>query len=97
MSLLAVFAKPALNHLGNLNLILFFVLFVGVFVSSSVPIAFGFGVATLSYLALTTQMPLSVVVGRMAEGMSALVLLAVPLFVLLGLLIEMSGGHERAH
>jgi TRAP-type C4-dicarboxylate transport system permease large subunit len=33
-------------------------------------------------VALTTSMPLSVVVGRMAEGMSALVLLAVPLFVL---------------
>jgi len=91
VSFLAVLAKPVLNHLGNLNLILFFVVLVGVFVSSSVPIAFGFGVATLSYLAVATQMPLSVVVGRMAEGMSALVLLAVPLFVFLGLLIDMSG------
>ena len=91
MSLLAVVVKPLLGRLGNLNLILFFVVLVGVFVSSSVPIAFGFGVATLSYLALTTQMPLSVVVGRMTEGMSTLVLLAVPLFVLLGLLIEMTG------
>ena len=91
VSLLAILAKSPLARLGNLNLILFFVVLVGVFVSSSVPIAFGFGVATLSYLALTTQMPLSVVVGRMAEGMSAMVLLAVPLFVFLGLLIEMSG------
>lgn len=91
MSLLAILAKPLLNRLGNLNLILFFIVLVGVFVSLSVPIAFGFGVATLSYLSLTTQMPLSVVVGRMTEGMSTLVLLAVPLFVLLGLLIEMTG------
>ncbi|MFI5341368.1 MAG: TRAP transporter large permease subunit [Candidatus Methylomirabilales bacterium] len=91
MSLLAIAAKPLLIRLGNVNLILFFVVLVGLFVSSSVPIAFGFGVATLSYLALTTAMPLSVVVGRMAEGMSALVLLAVPLFVLLGLLIDMTG------
>jgi tripartite ATP-independent transporter DctM subunit len=89
--LLAIIAKPLLGRLGNLNLILFFVVCVGVFVSSSVPIAFGFGVATLSYLALTTQMPLQVVVGRMTEGMSTLVLLAVPLFVLLGLLIDMAG------
>jgi tripartite ATP-independent transporter DctM subunit len=91
VSLLAIVAKPILARLGNLNLVLFFVVLVGLFVSSSVPIAFGFGVATLSYLSLTTQMPLSVVVGRMAEGMSSLVLLAVPLFVLLGLLIDMAG------
>jgi len=91
MSLLAILAKPLLNHLGNLNLILFFIVLVGVLVIISVPIAFCFGVATLSYLSLTTQMPLVVVVGRMTEGMSTLVLLAVPLFVLLGLLIEMVG------
>jgi tripartite ATP-independent transporter DctM subunit len=91
VSLLAVFAQPILARLGNLNLILFFLVLVGVFVSSSVPIAFAFGVATLSYLSLTTSMPLVVVVGRMTEGMSTLVLLAVPLFVLLGLLIEMTG------
>ena len=35
--------------------------------------------------------PLTVVVGRMDEGMSHLILLAVPLFVFLGLLIEMTG------
>jgi len=88
---LALLAKPFLDRLGNVNLILFFAVLVGLFVGFSVPIAFGFGVATLSYLTLTTSMPLQVVVGRMTEGMSALVLLAVPLFVLLGLLIEMAG------
>ena len=87
----AVLAKPFLAPLGNWNLVLFFALLVAILVGASVPVAFGFGVATLSYLALTTEMPLSVVVGRMAEGMSALVLLAVPLFVLLGYLIEMTG------
>ena len=91
VSLVAVLAKSFLARLGNVNLILFFVVLVGLFVSSSVPIAFAFAVATLSYLALTTPMPLSVVVGRMTEGMSTLVLLAVPLFVLLGLLIDMAG------
>lgn len=91
VSLAAVLAKSFLARLGNVNLILFFVVLVGLLVSSSVPIAFAFAVATLSYLALTTPMPLSVVVGRMTEGMSTLVLLAVPLFVLLGLLIDMAG------
>ncbi len=55
------------------------------------PIAFAFGLAVFGYLALTTQTPLMVLVGRMDEGMSHLILLAVPLFVFLGLLIEMTG------
>ncbi len=91
MSLLAILAKPILNVIGNLNLILFFVILVGVLVFISVPIAFSFGVATFSFLSLTTQIPLVIVVNRMTEGMSTLVLLAVPLFVLLGFLIEMTG------
>ena len=36
-------------------------------------------------------MPISVVIGRMDEAMSHMVLLAVPLFVFLGLLMEMTG------
>ncbi|TAM91458.1 TRAP transporter large permease subunit [bacterium] len=84
-------AKPALLAMGNANLVVFFVVIVAICVGIGVPIAFSFGVATLSYLTLTTSVPLSVVVGRMSEGMSGLVLLAVPLFVLLGLLMEMTG------
>jgi tripartite ATP-independent transporter DctM subunit len=60
-------------------------------VFAGVPIAFAFGLAILGYLALTTRTPLSVLVGRMDEGMSHLILLSVPLFVFLGLLIEMTG------
>ena len=45
----------------------------------------------IGYLALTTGTPLMVLVGRMDEGMSHLILLSVPLFVFLGLLIEMTG------
>jgi len=56
-----------------------------------VPIAFAFGLAIFGYLALTTRTPLMVLVGRMDEGMSHLILLAVPLFIFLGLLIEMAG------
>ncbi|MGH8797274.1 MAG: TRAP transporter large permease, partial [Caldimonas sp.] len=82
---------PLFRGLGNLNLILFFVIGVAVCVCAGVPIAFAFGLATFGYLALTTSTPLIVMVGRMDEGMSHIILLAVPLFVFLGLLIEMTG------
>jgi tripartite ATP-independent transporter DctM subunit len=84
-------ARPALQGLGNYNLLIFFVGIVTACVALGVPIAFAFGTATLAYLAFTTQVPLTIVVSRMDEGMSGLVLLAVPLFVFLGLLMEMAG------
>ncbi len=84
-------AQPLLRQLGNLNLIIFFVGVVALCVFSGVPIAFGFGLAIFGYMALTTHTPLMVLVGRMDEGMSHLILLSVPLFVFLGLLIEMTG------
>ena len=83
--------QPWLRPLGNLNLVIFFVGVVGFCVFAGVPIAFAFGLAVFGYLALTTRTPLMVLVGRMDEGMSHLILLAVPLFVFLGLLIEMTG------
>ncbi len=64
-------------------------------VFAGVPIAFAFGLATFGYLSLTTDVPMMVVVGRMDEGMSHLILLAVPLFVFLGVLIEMTGMAKR--
>ena len=82
---------PAFRQLGNLNLLIFFVGVVAATVFAGVPIAFAFGLAIFGYLALTTQTPLSILVGRMDEGMSHLILLAVPLFIFLGLLIEMTG------
>ena len=88
---LALVGGGALKPLGNWNLFLFFVVGVGALVLLGVPIAFSFGLATFGYIALTTTTPTVVVVGRMDEGMSHLILLAVPLFVLLGLLIEMTG------
>jgi tripartite ATP-independent transporter DctM subunit len=91
--LVAVFwlASPRLRPLGNVNLVIFFVGVVGFCVFAGVPIAFAFGLAIFGYLALTTRTPLLVLVGRMDEGMSHLILLAVPLFIFLGLLIEMTG------
>ncbi|SMF89557.1 TRAP transporter, DctM subunit [Azospirillum oryzae] len=83
--------QPVLADLGKLNLLVFFVLVVAGAVFAGVPIAFAFGLSSFGYLALTTRVPLLVVVGRMDEGMSHLILLSVPLFVFLGLLIEMTG------
>lgn len=83
--------SPLFQNLGNLNLFIFFVVIVGILVLAGVPIAFAFGLATLGYIALTTNKPITVIVGRMDEGMSHLVLLAVPLFVFLGVVLELSG------
>lgn len=82
---------PSLKGLGNYNLLIFFVGGVGAMVFLGVPIAFAFGLATFGYLSLTTSTPTIVMIGRMDEGMSHLILLSVPLFVFLGLLIEMTG------
>lgn len=82
---------PTLKPLGQVNLVIFFVGIVAVNVFAGVPIAFSFALATFGYLACTTSTPLLVVVGRLDEGMSHLILLAVPLFVFLGALIEMTG------
>jgi tripartite ATP-independent transporter DctM subunit len=82
---------PVFRHLGNLNLLVFFLGVAAATVLAGIPIAFSFGTATLGYLALSTHIPLSVLVARMDAGMSHPVLLSIPLFVFLGLLIEMTG------
>ena len=82
---------PTLKAMGHWNLLVFFVGLLMAGVLSGVPIGFAFGLATLAYLSTATSAPLSVLVGRMDEGMSSLILLAVPLFIFLGTLIEMTG------
>ena len=83
--------QPLWRQFGNGNLVVFFVIVVAGAVFAGVPIAFAFGLATLGYVMLTTQTPVMIVVGRMDEGVSHLILLSVPLFVFLGQLIEMTG------
>jgi len=85
------FAAPALKAVGSWNLPFFFVVLLFGAVLLGVPIGFAFGTATLAFLTCVTSVPLTIVVSRMDEGMSGLVLLAVPLFVFLGFLIEMTG------
>ncbi|MFM2057648.1 MAG: hypothetical protein RLY71_2033, partial [Pseudomonadota bacterium] len=83
--------RPLFQDLGNINLLIFFVGIVAALVLAGVPIAFAFGLATFGYIALTTSKPTIVIVGRMDEGMAHLVLLAVPLFIFLGVVLELSG------
>jgi tripartite ATP-independent transporter DctM subunit len=80
-----------LQGIGNWNLVIFFALLLGAGVLLGVPIAFCFGLATVAFLLTVTSTPLAVVSGRIDEGMSSLILLAVPLFILLGHLVEMTG------
>jgi tripartite ATP-independent transporter DctM subunit len=82
---------PLLQDMGHTSLILFFVVLLLGGVVLGVPIAFAFGIATAAYLLTMTDAPLVVMASRMDEGMSSLILLAVPLFVFLGALIEMTG------
>ena len=83
--------SPALMQLGNANIAIFLILFVGVCLVAGVPIAFCFGIGTVSYLAFSTQVPIDVVIGRMDEGMSSLILVSVPIFVLLGCVLDATG------
>jgi len=84
-------AREPLADMGNANLLVFFVLLLGAAIAMGIPISFAFGIATVSYLNLAAGVSMSIVVNRMDEGMSQMILLAVPLFVLLGALLELSG------
>ncbi len=91
LAIAAWLASPWLQDIGNWNLVVFFVGALGLCVLSGVPIAFCFGLSVVAYLLCVTDMPLSIVVERTSAGMSNSLLLAVPLFVFLGQLIEATG------
>lgn len=82
---------PQLKSLGLLNLLIFMVALVAVCLAAGVPIAFCFGCGVMAYLAFSSNVPLLVIVGRMDEGMANLVLVSVPIFVLLGCVLDATG------
>ena len=82
---------PQLKALGLLNILFFLVILAAVCLVAGVPIAFCFGVGVMSYLGFATTVPLLVIVGRMDEGMANLVLVSVPVFVLLGCVLDATG------
>nr|WP_255208826.1 TRAP transporter large permease subunit [Paraburkholderia youngii] len=88
------FARQALAPLTAVSLVLFFAVGVVTIICLGVPIMVAFGVCTFAYLATVTGAPLTIVVSTMNQGMSSLILLAVPLFILLGALMEAMGLAE---
>ncbi|MDP9836228.1 tripartite ATP-independent transporter DctM subunit [Neorhizobium huautlense] len=88
----ALFAlEPVFTYFGNWNIVIFLVFGVGLLLAMGVPIAFCFGLGALSFLTFTTSMPTFVIIGRMDEGMSSIILLSVPIFVLLGCVLDATG------
>lgn len=79
------------GQLGWLNIPVFLIALVGVCLVLGVPIAFCFGLGAACYLAFSTTVPLTVIIGRMDEGMSSVVLVSVPIFVLLGCVLDATG------
>lgn len=89
--LLCWWLKPSLLSIGNWNLPIWLGLLVAVLLCIGVPIAFCFALGTLAYLTFASHAPVFVMLGRIDEGMSALILLSVPVFVLLGCILDATG------
>ena len=82
---------PVFRTLGYFNIVIFLMGVVGFCLIAGVPIAFCFGLGALCFLTFATSVPIFVIVGRMDEGMSSLILLSVPIFVLLGCVLDATG------
>lgn len=85
------YARPTMLALGNWNLPIFLGLLVAFLLVIGVPIAFCFALGTLSYMTFASKSPVFVMIGRIDEGMSSLILLSVPVFVLLGCILDATG------
>ncbi|WP_298283311.1 TRAP transporter large permease subunit [Acidocella sp.] len=83
--------EPWLQAIDNGSLVIFFVGMVSLCIFCGVPIVFSFGIATAAYIFYTSTIPLTIIISQMNQGMSAIELLAVPMFVVLGLLLDMTG------
>ncbi|MFC3722663.1 TRAP transporter large permease subunit [Neoaquamicrobium sediminum] len=84
-------AKPVFLGLGHGNILIFLVGVAALCLVMGVPIAFCFGLGTIAFLTYSTHVPMIVMIGRMDEGMSSLILLSVPIFVLLGCILDATG------
>ena len=78
----------------DLSILLMFGVF-GLLLVIEVPIAFALAGSALLYLVLNPSVPLTIVVQRMAPGIDSFPLLAVPLFILAGQLLNTSGIATR--
>jgi tripartite ATP-independent transporter DctM subunit len=82
---------PVFAQIGKANILVLLVGVIAVCLAIGVPIGFCFGAGALAFLLFSTRLPLTVIVGRMDEGMSSLILLSVPVFVLLGCILDATG------
>ncbi len=82
---------PQLMQLGLINIVIFLCVLVLICLLAGVPIAFCFGIGVMSYLAFSSTVPLVVIVGRIDEGMGNFILVSVPIFVLLGCILDATG------
>ena len=78
----------------DLSILLMF-LFFGILLVLEVPIAFALAGSALLYLLVYPVVPLTIVVQRMAPGIDSFPLLAVPLFILAGQLLNTAGIADR--
>jgi len=77
-----------------MTLLLLFGLFA-ILVAIEVPVAFAMGLSAIATITFTQPIPLSIVVQRMGTGLDSLVLIAIPLFVLAGHLLNRAGIADR--
>jgi len=61
---------------------------MALFIMMSIPVAFALGLTSLSFLVSATGVPLTVVVQRLYNGADSFTLLAVPLFIMAGVLMN---------
>ena len=63
--------------------------------AAAVPVAFALAAGSLSYMAVTNSLPIIQFTSVMKSGVSSFVLLAIPFFVLAGLVMEINGMSSR--
>lgn len=93
--ILALKAPSVVGDLGKVNLVIYLVIGVSLCIAIGVPIGYSFGIGATAYVVFATRFSSEVIVGRMDEGMSHIILVAVPLFIALGVVMEL-GGVARA-
>lgn len=68
---------------------------LALFIVLEMPVAFAMGLSAIATIVLTQPIPLSIVVQRMGTGLDSFVLIAIPLFVLAGHLLNRAGIADR--
>jgi len=90
-----IFAEPLAHLMRHLSPLTTLVVVFGVTLCLQMPIALCLGSTAMVYLLFYGGVPLSVIPQRMLAGVDSFILLAVPLFILGGALMETSGISQR--